>query len=128
MTRREYERWRAEAREHGLCEYEVDYSQPARLLPHLTTRNVRQVTPGASTTLARSSSIGPGPRWSNNRTPSPSRTGTRSTCISSRSPALMHCWAMLAEPTATSLSPATALACSTALSTPSVTNVNEDPS
>jgi hypothetical protein len=35
---------------------------------------------------------------------------------------------MLAAPTATSLSPATAFACSTALSTPSVTNVNGDPS
>jgi hypothetical protein len=34
------------------------------------------------------------------------RTGTKSMCISSRSPVLMHCCAILAAPTATSLSPA----------------------
>src|SRR5215207_4726593 len=45
-----------------------------------------------------------------------SRTGTRSTCISSSSPALMHCCTILAAPTATSLSPATAFACSSARS------------
>ena len=40
----------------------------------------------------------------------------------------MHCCAMLAALTATSLSPATTFACLTTLSTPSVTNVNGDPS
>src|SRR5215217_6354653 len=96
-------------------------------LLHFMTRKVRCVTPAPSITLVRSRSIGPVPRWSNNRTPPPSRTGTRSRCISSRSPALMHCCTMLAAPTPTSLSPATAFACSRALSTPSVTNVNGDP-
>src|SRR5829696_2998965 len=102
--------------------------RPVRLLTHFTTRKVRCVTPAPSITRVLSSSIGSVPRWSNNLTPSPSRTGTRSTCISSRSPTLMHCCAILAAPTATFLSAATALACSTALSTPSVTNVNGDPS
>src|SRR5215218_7319536 len=51
---------------------------------------VRCVTPAPSSIRVLSSSIGSVPRWSNNRTPSPSRTGTRSTCISSRSPALLH--------------------------------------
>src|SRR5689334_8174046 len=58
----------------------------------------------------------------------PSRTGTRSMWISSRSPARMHCCTMLAAPTPTSLSPATACACSRALTSPSVTNLNGDPS
>src|SRR5919107_3555074 len=99
-----------------------------RLVPHLTTRKVRCVTPAPSSIRVLSSSIGSVPRWSNNRTPSPSRTGTRSTCISSRSPALIHCCTRLAPITPTSLSPATAFACSMALSRPSVTNVNGDPS
>src|SRR3712207_3951228 len=99
-----------------------------RLVLHFTTRKVRCVTPAPSITRVLSSSIGSVPRWSNNRTPSPSRMGTKSTCISSRSPALMHCCTMLAPTTPTSLSPATALACSRALSRPPVTNVNGDPS
>src|SRR5215204_554161 len=99
-----------------------------RLVPHFTTRKVRCVTPAPSSIRVLSSSIGSVPRWSNNRTPSPSRTGTRSTCISSRSPALMHCCTRLAPITPTSFSPATAFACSMALSRPSVTNVNGDPS
>src|SRR5215212_2428565 len=94
----------------------------------LTTRKVRCVTPAPSITLVRSRSIGPVPRWSNKLTPPPSRTGTRSMWISSRSPARMHCCTMLAAPTPTSLSPATAWACSRALSRPSVTKVNGDPS
>ncbi len=102
--------------------------QKGTVLAYLITRKVRWVTPGASITLVLSSPMGSVPRCSNNRTPPPSRTGTRSTCISSRSPALMHCWAILAAPTATFLSLATALACSTALSTPPVTKVNGDPS
>ena len=98
------------------------------MLNYFTTRKVRCVTPGASITLVLSSPMGSVPRCSNNRTPPPSRTGTRSTCISSRSPALMHCCMRLAPTTPTSLSPATAFACSMALSRPSVTNVNGDPS
>src|SRR3712207_1908986 len=94
----------------------------------LRTRNVRCVTPAPSTTWVLSSSMGVVPRCSNNRTPPPSKAGTRSTCISSRRPNLMHSCTMLAAPTATSFSPATALACSMALSTPSVTKVNGDPS
>jgi hypothetical protein len=40
----------------------------------------------------------------------------------------MHCCAMLALDTATSLSPAAFFACATALSTPSVTKTKGDPS
>src|SRR3982751_3014438 len=93
---------------------------------HFTTRNVRCVIPAPSITRVLSSSIGSA-LWSNNRTPSPSRTGTRSTCISSRSPDLMHCCTRFAPITPTSLSPAAAFACATALSRPSVTNVKDDP-
>jgi hypothetical protein len=62
---------------------------------HFMTRKVRCVTPAPSITLVLSRSIGPVPRWSNNETPPPSRTCTRSRCISSRSPALMQCCTML---------------------------------
>src|SRR3712207_3172353 len=98
------------------------------LILHFTTRKVRCVTPAPSIIRVLSSSIVSVPRWSNNRTPSPSRTGTRPRRISSRSPALMHRCTRLAPTTPTSLSPATAFACSTALSRPSVTNVNGDSS
>jgi hypothetical protein len=74
---------------------------------YFTTRNPRCVTPGASITRMLSSSIGSEPRWSNNRTPLPSRTGATSTYISSSSPALRHCCMILAVQTTTSLSPAT---------------------
>src|SRR5215211_5560998 len=97
-----------------------------RLVPHFTTRKVRCVTPAPSITRVLSSSIGSGLRWSNNRTPSPSRTGTRSKCISSSTPALMYCCTRLAPTTPTSLSPAIAFACARALWRPSVTNVNGD--
>ena len=56
------------------------------------TRNVRCVTPAPSITRVLSSSIGLGRLdGRTTETPPPSRTGTRSRCISSRSPALMHC-------------------------------------
>src|SRR3954464_8523901 len=92
---------------------------------HFTTRKVRWVTPAPSITRVLSSSTGSA-LWSNNRTPSPRRTGTRSRCISSRSPDLMHCCTKFAPITPTSLSPAAAFACATALSRPSVTNVKGD--
>src|SRR5688572_2890057 len=41
-------------------------------LAYLMTRYPRCVTPGASITLVRSSSMGAAPKWSNNRTPFPS--------------------------------------------------------
>src|SRR3712207_7672220 len=67
----------------------VTFSSATVFSPYyLTTRNVRCVTPAPSTTFVRSSSMGTFPRCSNRRTPSPSRTGTRSTCITSRSPDL----------------------------------------
>src|SRR5215218_1849469 len=93
----------------GSVNRKVTTRSSVRHLIHLRTRKVRWVTPAPSITLVRSRSIGPVPRWSNNETPPPSRTGTRSRWISSRSPALMHCCTMLAAPTPTSLSPATAL-------------------
>src|SRR6266542_3554271 len=61
---------------------------------------------------------------SNQRIPLPSSTGTRSTPSPSSSPALRHCCEMSAPLIATIFSPAAALACATAASTPSVTNVN----
>jgi hypothetical protein len=63
--------------------------------PYFKTRNRRCMTPGDSITLVLSSSIFM-PRWSNKRIPPPSRIGTRSICISSRSPARRHCWAVVA--------------------------------
>src|SRR6266568_3620778 len=46
------------------------------------------------------------PMFSNQRTPSPSSTGTRSTWMASSSPASRHCWAIFALATRTFLSPA----------------------
>src|ERR1700730_8886881 len=62
-------------------------------------------------------------RCSNKRTPSPSRNGTRSMWISSSSPAVRHCCAIVAEATTTFLRPAITFACSIALWRPSVTKV-----
>src|SRR6266567_6011754 len=86
-------------------------------------RYVRWVTPGPSLTCGSSSAMGANLRFSNKRTPSPSRNGTRSMWISSSSPALRHCCTIVAEATTTDFSPAIIFACSIALSTPSVTNV-----
>ncbi len=97
-------------------------------LAYLTTRNRRWVTPVASITRVHSSSIGSMPRYSNSRTPRPSRTGTRSIFISSSSPALRYCCAIFAPATKTFRSLATFMAFSIALSTPSVTKVNGAPS
>jgi hypothetical protein len=117
-------RWLTFGTPPGFACFEIVVCRPAR--HHFTTRNVRCVTPAPSITRVLSSSIGSA-LWSNNRTPSPSRTGTRSRCISSRSPDLMHCCTRFAPITPTSLSPAAAFACATALSRPSVTNVKDDP-
>src|SRR5215218_6139255 len=109
----------------GSVNRKVTTRSSVRHLIHLRTRKVRWVTPAPSITRVRSRSIGPLPRWSNNETPPPSRTGTRSMWISSRSPARRHCCTMLAAPTPTPLSPATACACARAHSRPSVTNLND---
>src|SRR5713226_157373 len=74
-------------------------------------------------TCGSSSATGATLRCSNKRTPSPSRNGTRSMWISSSSPALRHWCTIVAEATTTFLTPAISFACSSALSTPSVTKV-----
>src|SRR5712692_5869428 len=99
-----------------------------RAVCYLTMRYVRWVTPLPALTYGLSSSTGVVLRCSNKRTPSPSRTGTRSMWISSSSPALRHCCTIVAEATTTFLTPAITFACSIALWTPSVTKVTGHPS
>src|ERR1700760_1372799 len=91
--------------------------------PYLSTRYVRCVTPGASTTPTTSSSVPAGRPASSSRTPPPSSTGTSWIVSRSSSPTLSACCTTLAPISETSFSPAAARACSTAASIPLRTNV-----
>src|SRR5215208_7057528 len=96
---------------------------------YFTTRYLRCVTRGESITLVTSNSTASSVSMrSNSRTPPPSSTGARWICNSSSIPASMNCRTMAAPPDIwMSFSPAAALACSRALSMPSVTNVKVVP-
>ena len=72
-----------------------DGNETVLVLVQRTTRYLRCVTPGASTTRTSSSGTAP-PRWSKRRTPPPSSTGTRCTWFSSSSPARSACCGTLA--------------------------------
>src|SRR6266545_4862984 len=95
---------------------------------HFTTRYLRWVTSGASTTRTGSRLTSAPAMLSKSRVPSPSTTETTLSCSSSTRPAARYCWMTFAPPPSeTSLPAAASSACASADSMPVVTNVNVVP-